>query len=349
MKASFGLVLLVPVLLCCACLSGCGESDLEPRAEYRLTYNVFFPSSHAAAELARAWAAEVETRTLGRVRIDVYAGGVLSNDSENFNCVVFGATDLGMSCFAYNRGLFPLLECLDLPHGYRDGVQATEIANAFIEHFKPKELEDVELMYAHAHGPGVLASRVHVASREGIKELRLRGTGVTAMAINALGADAVGLSQGETYEALRKGVVQGTLCPIETLNGWKQGEVIEHVTKIPALGYTTTMFVAMNKASWEKLPADIQEIIRDINRDWIVKHGVCWDEMDADGEELVRSLGKSVHEFDVDSEVNQEYARDLAPLLERWQEQAEAKGLPGREALAFIRKRIESGESGEKK
>lgn len=320
-------------------LSGCSpQASSEPEAPIRLTYNVFFPSSHAAARLAREWAGEIRQRTGGRVVIDVYAGGVLSNDAENFNCVVFGATDLGMSCFAYNRGLFPLIECLDLPHGYRDGIQATRVANDFIAHFKPKELDDVELMYVHAHGPGVLAAKKNVRQLADVKGLRLRGTGVTAHAIRALGANAVGLSQGETYEALRKGVVEGTFCPIETLCGWRQGEVIEHVTKIPAVGYTTSMFVVMNRQRWQSLPPNIQQIFREVNREWIARHGQTWDDMDREGEAFVLSLGKTVSVMDADE--NAKVAQTMRPLLAAWAERAENRGLPGRQAVELIARLI---------
>lgn len=64
----------------------------------------------------------------------------------------------------------------------------------------------------------------------------------------------VAMAQPDTYEARQKNVVDATLCPIETLKGWKQGEVISSVTDATAVGYTTAMFVAMNKQKWEKLP-----------------------------------------------------------------------------------------------
>ncbi|MBR6059999.1 MAG: TRAP transporter substrate-binding protein [Victivallales bacterium] len=331
---TFGMVLATCLLLCSCRPAQTGK----PKAQYRLTYNIFFPPSHGAAKLGKLWAEEVEKRTDGRVVVDVYPGSVLTTDSENFNGVVFGATDVGMSCFAYSRGLFPLIEVLDLPWGYPDGTSATQIANEFIRHFNPAELSDVELMYAHAHGPGVLASNLPVHNFDDLKGQRIRGTGVTARAVSCLGADAVGLSQGDTYEALRKGVVQGTLCPIETLCGWKQGEVIKAVTRIPSLGYTTAMFVVMNKKSWEKLPPDIQQIIREINEEWIAKHGDLWDKMDAEGEAFVKKLGRDIIDL---PEAEDAKAREaLKPLLDGWAQSAEKKGLPGNEAVAFLRERI---------
>ena len=57
------------------------------------------------------------------------------------------------------------------------------------------------------------------------------------------------------------------------------------------------MFVVMNKDSWARLPEDIQKTIREINEEWIVRHGKKWDEMDADGEKYVLSLGKTVSQI----------------------------------------------------
>ena len=344
LNAFLGGTIAVACMLLCSCRPA--ENKAKPKAQFRLTYNIFFPASHGAAKLGKQWAEEVEKRTNGAVVVDVYPGSVLSTDSENFNGVVFGSTDVGMSCFAYSRGLFPLIEVLDLPWGYPNGTSATRIANAFIQHFQPEELADVELMYAHAHGPGVLASNLPVHTFDDMKGQRIRGTGVTARAVKCLGADAVGLSQGDTYEALRKGVVQGTLCPIETLCGWKQGEVIQAVTRIPSLGYTTAMFVVMNKKSWARLPAEIQQVIRDINAEWIGKHGDLWDAMDAEGEAFVRKLGREIIELPPEEDAKAREA--LKPLLDGWANGAEKKGLPGNEAVAFLREEIAKAQAAAK-
>ena len=312
--------------------------------EYRLTYSVFFPSVHVQSKLAQQWADEVEKRTQGRVRVVVFPGGVLSGAAENYDCVANGVSDIGMSCLSYSRGLFPLLECLDFPFGYPDGATATLVANDFLKHFRPAELNETHMLYLHAHGPGVLATRRKVTSCDDLKNLSVRGTGITAQVIRQLGGNAVGLPQGETFEALRKGVVEATLCPIETLKGWKQGEVIDEVVRIPSIGYTTTMFVTMNKKSWAKLPPDIQKTIEQINKEWIPKHGKAWDEADAEGLEFVNSLKKK---YSVMNNVeNMKVADALNPMFDKWADGAEAKGLPGKEAVRFVRERIAAYKAG---
>ena len=320
-------------LLVALCLTlGAGQP------EFRLTYSVFFPATHVHSQLALAWANEIFQRTNGRVKIDVSPGCVLSSAGENYECVVQGVTDLGMSCFSYSRGMFPMMEGLDLPLGYRDGRQATRIANAYFRKFRPKELEDVEVMYIHAHGPGVLATKGRVERVSDLKGKSIRGTGVSAMVIRALDGNAIGMGQPDTYEALRKGVVEGTLCPVETLKGWRQGEVIDSVVKIPSAGYTTAMFVVMNQDTWRRLPPEIQQTIRQVNEEWIPKHGQAWDVADAEGEAFVLSLGKTIETLAPAEDAIAQ--KNLAPVLEEWSKSVNDKGLPGDEALAFLKEQV---------
>jgi TRAP-type C4-dicarboxylate transport system substrate-binding protein len=326
---------LLAVLLCT--FYACNQ-DKGRKPEFVLTYSVFFPSTHIHSILAEQWADEIKKRTDGRIRIDVYSGGVLTGAGENFECVVRGVSDIGMSCFSYSRGMFPMIEGLDLPWGYENGAQATEIANNYIRFFKPAELEEVTFLFAHAHGPGILASRKNISTADGFSGMTLRGTGLSAQMIRTLGGNPVGMSQGDAYEALRKGVVDGTLCPIETLKGWKQGEVIDHVIRIPAIGYTTVMFVVMNKKTWGKLPPELQQVITDVNQEWVLKHGLAWDQADEEGENFVRALGKSFHDFPV--EENARVKKAFEPMFAEWAAKLESKGLPGKQALKFMQEQF---------
>ncbi|MGI5923109.1 MAG: TRAP transporter substrate-binding protein [Lentisphaeria bacterium] len=327
-----GCRLLLLTALCLLTLSCRRESG---GAEYRLAYSVFFPASHVQSQLACEWAEEVYQRTGGRVRIDVFPGGTLSGAAENFDCVINRVSDVGMSCFSYTRGLFPLMEALDLPLGYPDGMAATRIANDFLARFQPEELSDVHVLYVHAHGPGLLATIQPVESLDDLKGRSIRGTGITAQMVKAIGANAVGMSQPDTYEALRRGVVDGTFCPMETLKGWRQGEVINYVTKVPAAGYTTAMFAVMNKQVWERFPEDIKATISEVSREWIDRHGKAWDEIDHDGREFVQGLGKTITEMKPEEDAR--VAAALLPMLESWVKKSDAAGLPGTEAMAFLK------------
>ena len=320
-------------------ISGCskdkpsdpGAADSAADKPIELSYSIFFPASHLQAQTAEAWAREVERRSEGRVEITMYPGGTLTKAPQCYEGVVNGISDIGMSVFAYTRGRFPLLEGLDLPLGYPDGVTATRIANQMVNKYAPEELQDVHLLYLHAHGPGILASKKPVRGIGELEAMKIRATGLSAKIVSSLGAVPISMSQGETYDALQKGVVEATFCPVETLKGWKQGEVIDYVIDTTAIGYTTAMFVVMNKAKWESLPQDIRTILSEVSEEWILKQGQAWDRSDGEGEAFVRGLGKTFIELAADQQ--QAFVRAMDPVLEEYVSATEAEGLPGRAFL----------------
>lgn len=314
----------------------------------RLTYSVFFPPTHVQCKLAVEWAAEVEKRSQGLLKVDVIPGGALTKPDQCYEGVVNGISDIGMSCFAYTRGRFPLLEGLDLPVGYPDGVAATRIANELIAKYKNdlKELQDTHLLYVHAHGPGVLASKKAVRSLDDLKGLKVRATGLSSKIIQSLGAAPVGMSQPETYEALQKGVVDATLCPIETLKGWKQGEVVSTVTEASGLGYTTVMFVTMNTAKWNKLPADLQKTITAVSSEWIGKHGVAWNAADVEGRQFVTELKREMIVLPQDQQAA--WQAKIAPVLQDYVDRVTQKGLPGAALLKDLQALVAAAQTAAK-
>lgn len=321
-------------------LTGCArEGRQEEGAKpVELSYSVFFPASHIQAETAVAWAREVERRSSGRLKVTVYPGGTLTKAPQCYEGVVSGISDLGMSCFAYTRGRFPLLEGLDLPLGYPNGMIATAIATEMVRNYAPAEVADVKVLYVHAHGPGILASRKPVQRLEDMSGLKVRATGLSSKIVSALGATPVGMSQPETYEALQKGVVEATLCPIETLKGWNQAEVIRSVTDSSVIGYTTAMFVVMNRARWERLPEDLRAVLEEVSRDWVGKHGSAWDEADRQGRAYVEDLGHPI--FTLSPEEQQRWRDAVQPILDEYTGAMAARGLPGAELVADIQRRI---------
>jgi len=306
-------------------LSGCGKSG--DKSTVNLTYSVFFPPTHVQCKLADEWAKEIGRRSDGRVKITVYPGGSLTKAPQCYDGVVTGVSDIGQSVFAYSKGRFPLVEGLDLPLGYPDGMAATLIANSMIAKFQPKELQDTKIMYVHAHGPGILASKKPVRSMADLKGLNVRATGFSGKVVEKLGASPIAMSQGEAYEALQKGVVDATMCPIETLKGWKQAEAVNCVTDSQCIGYTTTFFVTMNKDKWAELPADIQKIFEDVNQEWIVKHGQAWLDADIEGRKFTKSLGREF--FQLSEEEQALWVKTVAPLVDDYVKRAVKKGVPG--------------------
>ena len=297
-----------------------------------LTYSIFFPPSHGQAKAGEAWAKEIEKRTQGQVKITILAGGSLTPADQVYDGVLKGISDLGMSCFAYTRGRFPVMEVLDLPIGYPNGRVATAVANEYFRIFNPQELKGVKVLYLHAHGPGLLHTNRPVATLDQLKGMKIRSTGLSAKVVSSLGAVPVAMPQGSTYESLQKGVVEGTFGPIEVLKGWKQAEVIKSTTDCPEIGYTTAMFVVMNLKKWNALPKHIQKVFEDVSGQWIDVHGKAWDDLDQEGRRYTLSLGNKI--IPLSKQEGARWKKAVRPMLNEYIKTTTAKGLPGQKAVA---------------
>jgi TRAP-type transport system periplasmic protein len=303
-----------------------------------LSYSIFFPAPHRNTVLATQWAEEIAKRTNGRVKITMFPGGTLTPADKCYDGVAKGISDIGMSVLSYTVGKFPLTEVIDLPLGYKKGEAATKLVNAYYQKFKPKEFDDVKVMYLHAHGPGILHTKKPITKQEDLKGVKIRSTGTVAKIVGALGAVPVAMPMPETYDALQKGITDGVMCPMEALQGWKLGEVIKSTTQNYGSAYTIAFFVVMNKDRWNSLPPDVQKIIEEVNAEWIDKTGKSWDEIDKAGIEFTKGLGNQV--LAISPEEDAKWAKAVQPVLEEYVKNMKAKGLPGEEALKFCQEEL---------
>ncbi len=299
----------------------------------KLNYSNFFPAPHKNSILAEQWCKEIEKRTNGKVKITYFPGGTLTPAAQTYENVVKGIADIGFSVFGYARGRFPMISLLDGPLGYKNGVQATKLINEYCKKFKPKELDDVHVLYLHAHGPGILHTKKPVNKLEDLKGMKIRAQGTVVPIVQALGGAPVGTSMPETYDALRTGVVDGAMAPQEALEGWKWGEIVKYTTQNFGSAYTATMFVVMNKNKWNSMPPDVQKVFTDVSTEWIEKQGKLWDEIDESGYKWSAAKGHKV--IKLSKEEDARWAEKVKPVLTDYAKSLKAKGLPGDEALKF--------------
>lgn len=298
-----------------------------------MNYSNFFPAPHKHSIIAEQWCKEIEKRTNGRVKIAYFPGGTLTPAAQIYDGVVKGISDIGFSCFAYTRGKFPLTEVIDLPIGLKDGTTATRLINEYYKKFKPKEIDEVKVMYLHAHGPGMLHTKKPVNKLEDLKGMKIRATGLASKIVTALGGSPVGTTMPETYDALRTGVAEGAMAPFEALQGFKWGEVINSSTVAYGSGYSTGMFIVMNKNKWNSLPPDIQKVFTEVNEEWIEKQARAWDEIEKEGIDFTQKRGNKI--IRLTKEEDARWAAAVKPIVDEYVKTTKAKGLPGDEALKF--------------
>jgi hypothetical protein len=126
------------------------------------------------------------------------------------------------------------------------------------------EFKDVKLIAVHVHGPGLIHSKDPVTKLEDLKGMKVRGgSRVINIMLEQLGATPVGMPVPAVGEALSKGVISATTIPWEVVPAVKVQQIVKNHTAFSGNKglYTQTFAVAMNKASYDKLPADLKKVI----------------------------------------------------------------------------------------
>ena len=309
-------------------------------AAVKLTYSNFFPPTHIQSKLAEQWCREVEKRTNGAVKIDYYAGQTLTKARQCYDGVVEGLSDIGFSVLAYTRGRFPVMSAVDLPLGYTSGRAATALINRVYTKYHPKELSDVQVMYLHAHGPGLIFTKGKpVHKLEDMKGLKFRAHGTSALVVKALGGTPVPKPMPETYQMLQKGVVDGAAYPMEASKGWKLADVTRYCTADFSAAYTTSFFVVMNKDKWNALPPEVQRTIAQINGEWAIKHGQAWDDSDMAGIRYFLNKGGQI--IGLDAKESARWKQAVAPIVTDYAKKLDKKGFKGDEIVGFIKTTLE--------
>lgn len=299
----------------------------------KLRYSNFFPPVHPISKLAEEWCKEVEKRTEGRVTVSYFPGNTLTPPPQAYDSTVKGITHIAQNLLAYSPGRLPLSEVLQQPLGYTSGYQATKMANEYYKKFRPKEFDDVKVMYLHGVAPGTFHTKKEIRSFEDLKGLRIKANAENAEIVKVLGAAPVTMPITETYDALQKGLAEGILLPNEALKGWRFAEVVKSSLDSHAVSYMTSMYVIMNKDMWNSISKTDQQAIEKLNEEWIDRQANLWNQLDQEGKEY--AIQKGVKFVKLPAQEEAAVAEKMKPILADYVKTMSAKGLPAAEALNF--------------
>ncbi len=335
------LMLILVLSTAVGCSNSSNESTQEPKqaevVELRLAH--FFPSTHPAeTELIQPWIKAVEEASNGQVKITSYPNQTLLNADSIYAGVVDGSTDLGLSCFSYTRGRFPVLEVFELPGvTYNNSKVASKVAWEGIQELNPPEIQDTKLMMVLTTGPGDLYTKDPVRSLQDLQGMEIRATGLSATTLETLGAVPAAMPQSDAYEALTKGVVKGNLGPVEVLKGWKQAEVTSYITETPFL-YNTLFFITMNLDKWNSLDPDIKEAIEAVNDEYFEQVAIgLWDKQNEDAlKYAVDEQGMEV--ITLSQEESDKWINLVQPIQDDFVARMDAAGQSGQEILDTVKR-----------
>lgn len=309
------------------------EESMDP---VTLTFADFAPPMHPAqAKLFPEWAEAINEATDGLVSIELYPGGSLLGSGDIYPGVASGNADIGHDVSGYNAGRLPVLNSMYLGGiEYKNTKVSSYVARDLINELDPEELHDTELMFVYGIAPGLIMSIDPVESLEDLQGMQIRASGTNVETLEKLGATPVAMPVSETYEALSRGIVDGSLLPADTLESFNLAEVINYVTH-SSLIYNTVHYITMNKDVWNSFPEHIQEAIREVNEQFFEEAVEMYTE------EVERGLQYAIEEHGVEEihlseEETERWKEALEPLIDEHIEYLNSEGLNGQEIMDKI-------------
>lgn len=311
----------------------------------------YFPTTHMNSVMLAKYCEELNKKLAGKVEITQYTGGTLLTAPKMAAGVATGIADIGFSHCSYTRGRFPVMEIMELPLGFPSPWIAGHVSNDFYNKFKPKEWDGYHLIVFSTSPVNVLQTLSKpVKTLEDLKGMKIRGTGRIGDIAKALGAVPMPVEIVDTYEALRRGVVEGNFGPLEQLKGFKIGEIEKYVTASWHIGSVFSFYLVMNKAKWNSLPADVQKTITEYSiNDFLPRWLVEWNAIDIEGREwFLKQGGQVVPLSDAESA---RWVKAADPVIGDFKKDMVSKGYKIHEVdgwISFIKERIEYWKGQEK-
>jgi TRAP-type C4-dicarboxylate transport system substrate-binding protein len=295
------------------------------------------PQAVIPSQAIKPWAEKVEKESGGRIKVQRFDAMALGGKPpELFDQAKDGVVDIIWTVLGYTPGRFPKSEAFELPFSTGNAEAGSKAFQEYVEKHAADEFKDVKLIAVHIHGPGLIHSKDPVTKLEDMKGLKVRGgSRVINIMLEQLGATPVGMPVPAVGEALSKGVISATTIPWEVVPAVKVQQIVKnHTTFSGAKGlYTQTFAVAMNKAAYDKLPADLKKVI-DANSGQMAAamFGRAMDMGDKAGLELAQKAGNKI--VALDAAETQRWQRAAAGVRAAWYKEVSSKGIDGQKLAA---------------
>jgi TRAP-type transport system periplasmic protein len=292
------------------------------------------------------WAEQVNKMSGGRLELTVYSAAALLSGEEVYRGVQSGVVDIGHYVIDSRDG-FILNLIMSLP--FMGWPQQHEAGKLYLE-----LLDSSKEMQAEWEGVTIISfmmmppTHIHTVKKEVVVPADIRGMKImgaetmTVAAAQAAGATPVQIDIMEMAPALNTGLIGGIMNHMPVLNVFGALELLNYHTIFGDGGINMTpMFVIMNTKKLNKLPPDLKKLIMDSGSIWYNK----FKEMDnADQVKSKQDAEGWGHKFTylTPEQIKVWYDLVKGPIHDKWIQDAEAKGRPGKavykKALKLIKK-----------
>lgn len=323
-------------LACAAATFASGAANAE---KYVLKVAHFWPAGALSQQkVLEPWCEKLAERSNNRLECQIYPAMQLGGTPQQLiQQAADGVADIVWTLPGYTAGRFPIVEAFELPFMAHDAEGASRALWEYYQTYAQDEFSSVKPLAFNVHDAG----HIHNNRREVTKIADMRGlkmrapTRQTNIMLAKMGATPVSIPLPQMADALSKGVVDGYVLPWEVVPTMRLHELTKYHTEMspesPSL-YTTLFTIAMNKARYEGLPADLQKIIDDnTGADFSAHIGKQWDESVAAARQHAVDRGNAFYTIPADQ--MDEWLKAGDRVAADWVKDMDKKGLKGQEML----------------
>ena len=241
-------------------LAFAGASRLAAGEVVNLKLGFVDPEASMYALGGKKLAEEVEKSTNGRVKIEVFSGGVLGNERDMYEGAQMGTIDMCSVVNVVLSNFIPELKVLDEPFLFDSVEQAHKVIDG-----KLGELINEKALVQNVHIVGWMESGFRnvfsnrpITKLEDFRNFKIR-TMENKMQIdtfNAMGAVATPMAASEQFTALQQGTIDGCENAIANMLTNRYYEIIKNVTWTNHL--YTFIAICMSDRAWRRVPEDIR-------------------------------------------------------------------------------------------
>ena len=323
-----------------------GVGGAAQAQEVTLSLHQFLPAQANVPKLVLdVWADNVEAASDGRIKIDRYPSMQLGGrPPELMDQAIDGVADIVWTVVGYTPGRYPRTEVFELPFIMTNARAASSAYwQMFEKYMKDTEFKDVKILGTWVHGPGMLHVNKEVKTPADMEGLKIRGgSRMVNILLEKMGATPVGMPVPAVPEGLSKGVIDGTTIPWEVTAALKVPELVANHTEFEGNAlYTLTFVLAMNKARYESLPADLQKVIDDNSGlEFSIFAGGTQSDADGPARQLAVDRGNNIVTV---SGADLQAWRDVSqPIYEEWVADMDSKGIDGQALIDEARALMEA-------
>ncbi len=241
-----------------------GISSAEAKV-YNLRYADIGPPRGPRAAALKWWAAELESRSGGDIKIKFFWSQSLVKGKATMKAVGSGLSDTGTVLGIYTPAEFPVWNYANTPFLHTDawvGMRTWfELRQKSPALRKETDRQNIPILANNTAGPvHLLMAKSPVKSIAELKGKKIRATGGWTHLFKALGAVPVKIGFGELYSALDRGTIDGTVNYTPFVKSYKHYEVASHLTEI-SMGQVLGYGIGINTKLLNRMPQKLRDIM----------------------------------------------------------------------------------------